>query len=137
MKIVNMTAQLLNIYSVMNPDHPVHILPPSGKVITCEEQLNYIVTHAYTRVDFYRKVDRVLVKIYQLNNGEFDLASATVIKNELPDLDLDTVLVVDEKVRLAFPDRFDLASPGAKKLNDQGETIGYFGLILNPRRGKI
>ena len=137
MKIVNMTAQLLNIYSVMNPEHPVHILPPSGQVITYEEQLNYVVTHAFTKIDFYRKAERVCVKIYQLNNGGFDLTSATVIKNDLPDLDLDTVLVVDEKIRLAFPDRFDLASPGAKKLNDQGKVIGYFGLIINPRRGKI
>lgn len=59
-----------------------------------------------------------------------EVARATGTDN-LPAMQTNTILIVSAQVRLAHPDRCDLASPGELKRDAQGRVIGCSSLIVN------
>ena len=54
----------------------------------------------------------------------------------LPDPRPGTIYVVSNIVRLAFPERDDLASPGRKMVDHRGNLLGAMNLVVNPSRLK-
>lgn len=52
----------------------------------------------------------------------------------LPDLDVaheEAIYIVSTQVRLALPNRFDLASPGELVRDDKGQPVGCTSLVVN------
>jgi len=47
-----------------------------------------------------------------------------------------TLYVVSNIVRMAFPERDDLASPGRKMVDQDGNLLGAMELVVNPSRLK-
>ena len=50
---------------------------------------------------------------------------------DLPEYEDDTLLIVSAMVRIANPDRNDLASPGDLVRNENGQVVGCNNLIIN------
>lgn len=107
MQLVNLTPHEIRI---LNEDGAV-IVPPSGnvaRVATFQRHLKSV-----GGVDFYAQ-----------ETGEV---------TGLPAPSRDTIYIVSALIRLAFPERRDLASPGDLIRDESGRPTGCRGLIVNQR----
>jgi hypothetical protein len=68
--------------------------------------------------------------------GSFDSIPLTVttpgLVTGLPDAEDGVLIIASAMVRLAVPDRMDVASPGQLVRNDSGQVIGCSSLDINP-----
>jgi hypothetical protein len=68
--------------------------------------------------------------------GSFDGVPLTVttpgVVTGLPDAQDGVLLIASAMVRLAVPDRMDVASPGQLVRNDAGQVVGCSSLDINP-----
>lgn len=106
MTIVNLTPHTITVFPF--EDDPT-LIPPSGIVARCQE--------------------------FQSDAGTFDglplvnfsFGSVKNLPAEVPG----TLYVVSAMVRLACPDRHDVASPGSFVRDESGAIIGCQNLIVN------
>jgi hypothetical protein len=107
MRFINLTPHTLNVFDEEGKAQVAEI-PPSGTV---------------ARVDtVYKGVGTVdNIPLFESVYGE--------VKN-LPTPDGETMYIVSTPLRLACPERGDLASPGELLRNDEGQPIGCKGLVI-------
>lgn len=106
MELVNLTPHTINIIS---SDGSVVNIPPSGDV---------------ARVSTVSRLVGTIegVELYAQETGEV---------TGLPAPSRDTIYIVSALVRLAHPERHDLASPGELVRNSAGQPVGCRGLVVN------
>lgn len=107
MEIVNLTSHAINVLS--SDGSVVANLPPSGEVAR--------VATAMRKVGVAGDID-----LYAQEVGE-------VVG--LPTPKEGTLFIVSALVRLAHPERKDLASPGELVRNSAGQPVGCRGLVIN------
>lgn len=105
--LVNLTPHALNIY---DGSEIVAALPPSGQVARVSMETRRLPV---TDGD---------VPFYKIQAGDVTGLPAPISG---------TVFVVSALVRLAVPDREDVASPGDLVRNEAGQPVGCQGLVLN------
>jgi len=101
MKFVNLTPHTIHL--------PNHTVEASGQVARCEEKSE----HAGSFYD---------VPVYWRSYGEV---------TDLPEPENGTMYIVSMLVRLACPDRTDLASPGDMERDAEGKITGAKNLVVN------
>jgi hypothetical protein len=101
MTFVNLTPHVIKL--------PYKTIEPQGIVARCEET---------TKVEGYIDGVEIVVRTY---GNVYDL----------PNPNPDTIYIVSILVRLARPDRTDLASPGDLIRDDAGQIIGCKNLVMN------
>lgn len=103
MQLVNLTPHAINLGTLT--------IPPSGTVARVAEVKTTV--HTFDDLGF---------SLVTVQNGP--------IQN-LPDATDDTLFIVSAQVRVAAPDRGDIASPGDVIRDDQGRVVGCNSLIIN------
>jgi hypothetical protein len=88
---------------------PTHAWEPSGQVARCVE---------ITRLHHIDDDVQVVTKQYGVVTG-------------LPEPQPDTVYLVSGMVRMAMPERTDLASPGDAIRDEAGRIVGASNLVIN------
>lgn len=120
MKYVNLTLHEINIYVAEvdvdgNDTKETRLsltVPPSGTEARIAVKPRYYAT----------VLSPVEVTLYRQIVGEV---------TGLPEPQPDTIFIVSARVRLAVPERRDVASPGELKRNEKGQPIGCIGLYVN------
>lgn len=105
--IVNLTPDTINLLG--------RIIPPSGMVARVSEVSVYAKDHAGVRLEYSW-------------HGEII---------DLPAPSPGTLYIVSAMVRLAVPERDDVASPGKLVRDDEGRVLGCASLVLNPPLGSV
>lgn len=86
--------------------------------------------------------DRFPARCYEKTTILGEFAGVPLVVREygevvgLPDPVPGTIYIVSNIVRLAFPERGDLASPGRKMVDKDGNLLGATELVVNPSRMK-
>ena len=138
MKFINMTAYPVIIFATGNTETPVAIFPPSGKIILDKTETVQIIPNSPTYVELYSSyIDEPIVKVCTVVDGEIDRTIPSTFEKGLPEIQPDTMLIVSRWIRAAFPNRFDLASPGKVARNSDGIAVGCFGLFVNKQKEEI
>lgn len=107
MELINLTPHAIKI--VGDDGETIAIVPPSGNVARVATTM--------------KKVGSVGgIELYAQEVGE---------TCNLPDASDEALLIVSALVRLAHPERKDLASPGELVRNESGQPTGCRGLVIN------
>lgn len=104
--MINMTPHEINVY---DGDKVVVTIPPSGQIARVSERATKVGT-----------IDSVT--LYTTQRGDV---------TGLPEPVAGTLYIVSAQVRLAVPERSDVASPGNLVRNQDGQPIGCSGLVVN------
>jgi hypothetical protein len=113
MKYINLCPYAITI--VGDTGGIVRTIEPSGRVARCAEQTKYI----------------------PMLNGSADIPLILRTYGQvegLPEEDdeYETMYIVSNMVRLALPERADIASPGDTVRDSEGHIIGCKNLVVNP-----
>lgn len=104
--MLNLTPHQINVY---DGDTLAVTVPPSGQVARVSERATKVGTAEGAA-------------LYTSQRGEV---------TGLPEPVVGTLYVVSAQVRLALPERGDLASPGQLVRNEAGQPVGCVGLVVN------
>ena len=106
MNLVNLTPHAITL---LEAGCDYRVLAPSGQVARCST--SSVQVGVFDDVPLFRTVGGAVTG--------------------LPDPQSDTMYIVSALVRLAVPDRTDVASPGELVRNADGQPIGCHGLVVN------
>jgi len=108
MKFVNLTPHTMNLANQDNKE-TVTAVPPSGSVARC----------------------RTISTPVSTVNGISVVRTTYGAVEGLPAPETDTLYIVSALVRMAVPNRTDVASPGDPARDDQGNVTGCRNLVIN------